>query len=84
LSMDLAEEQIRAGTVSAQVLAHFVKLGSTAQKLEMEKLTRENELLTAKTKSLKDSKQIDALYREALNAMKLYSGNANPSPSDED
>jgi len=52
--------------------------------LEMEKLTRENELLTAKTKSLKDSKQIDALYREALNAMKLYSGNANPSPSDED
>lgn len=83
LAVDLAEEQLRDGTASAQVITHYLKLGSTKMRLEMEKLKRENELLTAKTEAIESSKRIEEMYKEAIDAMKIYSGNAD-AESDED
>lgn len=74
LAVDLAEKQIRAGTASSQVITHFLKLGSTTERLEKEKLQKENELLKAKTESLKSASKIDELYAEAIKAMRSYSG----------
>ena len=74
LAVDLAEQQLRDGTASSQVIAHFLKLGSTRASLEKEKLARENELLRAKTESLESEKRVEALYEEAINAMRSYSG----------
>lgn len=71
---DLAERQIRQGTASAAVITHFLKLGSTREKMEREKLERENELLRAKVDQLASAKNVEELYREALNAMRAYSG----------
>lgn len=71
---DLAERQIRQGTASAAVITHFLKLGSTREKLERERLERENELLLAKVDQLASAKNVEQLYAEALNAMRAYSG----------
>lgn len=76
LAVDLAEQQLRDGTASAQVLTHYLKLGSTKERLEMDKLKKENELLIAKTEALQSSKHIEELYSDAINALKLYNGQA--------
>lgn len=71
---DLAERQIREGTASAQVLTHFLKLGSSRERLEQERLAHENQLTQAKIKDLEERASVEALYRDALNAMSSYQG----------
>lgn len=73
-AVDLAEKQLSAGTASAQVITHYLKLGSTQARLEKEKLANENKLLKAKTEALQSAKRIEELYSNALNAMRSYSG----------
>lgn len=74
LAVDLAETQLREGTASAQVITHFLKLATKRSELEREKLIQENKLLEAKTDSLQSQKKTEELYRDALEAMKSYSG----------
>ena len=74
LAMDLAEKQLVEGTASAQVISHYLKLGSTRELMEQERLLRENELLTAKVENLASNKRVEELYEEALRAMRDYSG----------
>lgn len=75
LAINLAEQQLLDGTASSQVITHYLKLGSSKERLEMEKLKRENKLLIAKAENLESAKRIEELYEDALNAMKIYSGN---------
>lgn len=75
LAVDLAEQQLRDGTASSQVMTHFLKLGTAKAELEREKLKNENLLLKAKTEALESSKNMEAMYREAITAMQRYSGN---------
>jgi len=77
LAVDVAEDQLRRGTASAQVITHYLKLGTTREQLEQERLTRENALLTAKVESLASAKRVEELYANALKAMRVYSGNAD-------
>lgn len=74
LAVNLAEKQISEGTASSQVITHFLKLASTKERLEKERLTHEVQLLKAKTEALQSAQDVKKLYSEALNAMKLYSG----------
>lgn len=74
LAVDMAEEQLRNKTASAQVLTHYLKLGTTKAELERVKLENENLLLQAKTESLQSQKRTEELYQNALVAMKEYSG----------
>lgn len=74
LAVDLAEEQLRNGTASSQVITHYLKLGSTTKKLEKEKLEKENELLKAKTEAIQSDKRNNELYAKVLVAMGIYSG----------
>lgn len=83
LAVDRAEEQIRNGTASSQVLVHYLRLATTREKLEQEKLRQENEMLKAKTKAYENSEDIKHLMEEALNAMRSYSG-SNPEDTDVD
>jgi len=73
-AMDLAEQQIRNGTASSQVITHFLKLGSTREILEQERLRHENELTKVKIEALESQKRVEELYKEALDAMRSYSG----------
>ena len=77
LAVDLAEKQLIEGTASSQVICHYLKLGSTKEKIEKEILEKQKVLIDAKTESLQSSKRVEELYQNALNAMKNYSGNLN-------
>lgn len=74
LAMDRAEEQLRDGTASSQIIVHYLKLGSTKERLEKEILEKQKELIEAKTETLRSAKRTEELYANALNAMRKYSG----------
>ena len=74
LAIDLAEQQLREGTASSQVITHYLKLGSTKERLEKEMMEKQKELIEAKTKNLQSAERIEALYTEAMNAMREYNG----------
>lgn len=73
-AINLAERQLSEGTASAQVISHYLKLGSSRERLEQERLARENELLRVKAEAMESAKEIQALYQEALSAMRTYAG----------
>lgn len=58
LAIDRVEQRIIDGTASSQELIHYLKLGSEKNQLEMEKLRKENELLTAKTSALESARTL--------------------------
>jgi len=81
-AIDLAERQIRDGTASSQVITHFLKLGSTREQLEQERLEHENELTKVKIEAIESQKRVEELYMEALQAMRSYSGETPLPPPD--
>lgn len=78
LAVDLAEKQLQEGTASSQVITHYLKLGSTKERLEKEKLREENKLLRARTEALQSTKKQEELFEEAIKAMRRYSGGGDP------
>lgn len=74
LAMDLAEKQLAEGTASSQVITHYLKLGSTREQKEQERLANENLVLEAKVDAMQSAKRVEELYEKALNAMKTYAG----------
>ena len=74
LAVNLAEKQLREGTASSQVITHYLKLGSTKDRIEKEILEKQKELIEAKTQSLQSARQNEELYREVLEAFRSYSG----------
>lgn len=82
LAYDLAEKRMEAGTASAQEVTHFLKLGSSREHLEQERLRNENALTQAKIEQLASQQRMEVLIGDALNAMRGYQG--VESPQDED
>ena len=78
LAMDLVRKRLLEGTASSQETTHFLKLGSMKNRLEMEKLEKENELLRAKTKALEDQGEYRELVANAIKAMTNYKGQGEP------
>lgn len=75
-AVDLAERQIEEGTVSSQVLTHFLKMGSGREKLERERLQEENNKLRAQIKQIEAAANSEEKYEKAIQAMKLYTGSS--------
>ena len=82
LAVDRAEEMLRDGTAPAQIIVHYLKLGSTVAKLEYEYKKKELDLMEAKTEQLKSMKRSEALMEEAIKAFREYSGNGRPDEDD--
>lgn len=82
LAVDLAEKQLREGTASSQVITHYLKLGSTKERIEKEILEKQKELITAKTENLQSAKRIEELYTEAISAMRRYQGEGDEEYED--
>lgn len=74
MAYDLAEKQIREGTVSSQVLAIFLKAGAKKERLEREILEEQKKLITAKTENLESERKDKVAYEEVLAAIKRYRG----------
>ena len=77
LAVDLAEQQLSEGSASSQVITHYLKLGTTKERIEKEILQEQKLHLHAKTEALQSAKKVEELYENALNAMRAYSGNKN-------
>jgi len=73
-AMNLAEDQILAGTASPTVITHFLKLGSTRNQLEQAKIENETMLLKTKNESIKSAQHLEEVYTDAIAAMKSYQG----------
>ena len=82
-AIDLAEQQIENGSASSQVITHFLKLGSTRERLEQQKLEHDNELTRVKIEALESQQRVEELYREALTAMRSYAGDLPPPEFDD-
>lgn len=74
LAVDLAERQLEEGTAAPSVITHYLKLGATDYKLRLERLERENELLRARTHAVEREAQYEDIAKEAIEAIKRYSG----------
>ena len=82
LAVDLAERQLVEGTASSQVISHYLKIGSTKERIENEIREQQIELLKAKTDALQSAKRVEELYGDALLAMKEYSGQGRTDDDD--
>lgn len=74
LAIDLAEQKLMDGSASNQIITHYLKLATSRERLEKERLERENELLRAKTESFQASKQSAEFYQGAIDAIRSYRG----------
>ena len=83
LAVELAEKQLLDGTASSQVITHYLKLGSTKEKLDYELKKKQMDLLQAKTESLQSAQRVEELYKNALEAMRGYSGSLTGSDEDD-
>jgi hypothetical protein len=74
LAVELAERQLRDGTASAQVISHYLKMGSSREELEQEKIRHDIEMQQARIEHMESQSRMEELYSEAINAMRIYAG----------
>lgn len=84
LAMDLAEQQLRDGTASSQLITEFVKRGSTKAKIEKELLERQRDLAAAKAESIKAADRLEELLPKVMKAMGRYRGDDEEEEEDDD
>ena len=73
-AMDLAQKQILEGTASAQVVTHFLKLGSSRERLEQARIKKDIELAQAKQEQMASTIRTEELMKDAIAAFRSYSG----------
>jgi hypothetical protein len=78
LAVDAAEEQLRNGTASNAVITHYLKLATTREQLEQKMLAEKVQLVSAQAESVRSAAKVESIYKEALDAMRLYNGQAQP------
>lgn len=76
-AMDVATQQILDGTASNSVILHFLKLGSSRERLEQARLEADTTLAKAKVSALESAARTEELVQEALAAFKVYSGESD-------
>ena len=78
LAVDLAEQQLRDGTASSQVITHFLKLATKEKEIELQILERQKDLISAKTEAIQAQKRSDEMFAEAIRAIRGYQGQGDP------
>lgn len=73
LAIDCAEQQMRDGTASSQVITHYLKLGTAQARAELEILKLQKDLVKAKTDAIRAQESREELFAEAIKAMRDYS-----------
>lgn len=84
LADQLAERQLREGTASAQVITHYLQLGSSRERAQREKLRYETELVKAKTDAIAGAQRQEELFSKAIMAMRQYQGDSSQAPVEEE
>ncbi len=79
----LAETQIDEGTVSSQVLTHYLKLGSSREKLEQRRIQGEIALNKIKADTIQAAERMEKLSEKVIKAMTTYQGRRPPMEDDD-
>lgn len=83
LAIDLAEQQLLNGTASSQVITHYLKIGSSKERLERQIREKEKELIEAKTENLRSAQRVEELYANAIKAIGIYAGREDDDNNEE-
>lgn len=73
-AMDLAERQFEDGSASPSVIVHYLKLGSSREKLEQDIMAEQRKLVVAKTSNIESQAKMETMYEDAIKAMRRYQG----------
>lgn len=82
-SFALALSQLEDGSASPSVITHFLKMGTEKTRLEREKLEKETALLKTKEYVIRSAEQTEKTYADAIQAMKIYTGNMSDDDGDD-
>lgn len=74
LAMRRAAEMMEKGTAPAQIISHFLKLGSEKARYEREKLKAETKLAISKATLMESQRKSEEVAAEALKAFRRYAG----------
>ena len=74
LAVNAAEELMRSGNAPAQVITHYLKLGSSREKIEQERIRADVEIANAKIDAMKSVVKAEELFNGAIQAMTKYRG----------
>ena len=72
LAVQLAEKQLREGTASPSIIAHYLKIASRREVLEREILEKQSRLIEAKAQNINKDREVEDLAKAAIEAMKNY------------
>ena len=76
LAVNQAERMLMEGHAPTPIVVHYLRLATTKNQLEKEKLKKENILLEAKASAIESAARTEELYAKAIQAMREYSGSA--------
>lgn len=82
LAVDSAEERLRNGTASSQIITLLLSLATTKAQLELEKLKADVEVQNAKVKQIENAEDTKELFEKALEAMRDYRGGHSSEEGD--
>ena len=82
LAVNEAEKRIANGTASDSLIIHYLRQSTVKSQLEKEKLEADVELQKAKAESIRQAERIEELYSQAIDAMRVYSGNGSEDDYD--
>lgn len=83
LAYDLAEKQLRAGTASAAVQLHFLKVVSIREKQELARLENDNLLTQARIAQAGQADRMETLLDNAMQAFTEYKGSSFEEDDDD-
>lgn len=83
LAMNAAEEKLRNGTASSQIITSILNWSTTKYQLENEKLRADLRVAEAKIEQMKRSESSKDLYEKALDAFRSYQGTQEDDYDDE-
>ena len=84
LANKCAEEQLRKGTASSQIICHYLKMGSERERLAVEQAKADLELTKAKTKAIESSERMDEMFTKALKVFSSYRGETDGEEDEDD
>lgn len=74
LAMQRAAEMLENGNAPAQIISHFLKLGTEKAKYEREKLKADTQLAISKANLVESQQRSEEVAAKALAAFKKYAG----------
>lgn len=84
LAMTRAAEMLEKGNAPAQIISHFLKLGTEKAKYEREKLKAETQLAVSRADLVESQRRSEETAAEALEAFKRYAGFSEEEDEDEE